>query len=67
VGTFKLVVASKGATPNEKASAHLWIGKVYDTSNRRPQALEHYKAILALECDSGFKEDARKYERKAFR
>jgi tetratricopeptide (TPR) repeat protein len=67
VETFKHVVASKDATPNEKASAHLWIAKVYDTSNRRPQALEHYKAIQALNCDPALKEEARKYERKPFK
>lgn len=67
VETFKRVVASKDATPNEKASAHLWIGKVYDSSNRRPQALEHYKAIQALDCDRKLKEEARKYERRPFK
>jgi tetratricopeptide (TPR) repeat protein len=64
--TFKQVVASKEATPDERASAHLGIGRIYDTSNRRSHALQHYKAIQLLDCNPAIKEDARKYERKPF-
>jgi tetratricopeptide (TPR) repeat protein len=64
--TFALVVAGKAATPNEKASAHLWMGKMFDTSNKREEAIKHYRAIESLNCDPSFKEEARKYQRKAF-
>ena len=64
---FGLVVVSPDATPNEKASAHIWMGKVYDSSNRRPLALEHYQAVRNLDCDKRLKDEARKFERKPFK
>ena len=67
VESFKQVAASKDATPDEKATANIAIGKIYDTSNRRSQALEHYRAVRSLNCDSSMKEEARAYERKPFR
>ena len=66
IQTLKLVTASPNSTPNEKANAHLWLGKMSDTSNARAEAIKHYKAVQALDCDPGMKEEARKYERKRF-
>ena len=36
---FTRVVESKDSTANEKADAHLWMGKIYDSRNERPKAL----------------------------
>jgi tetratricopeptide (TPR) repeat protein len=64
--TFALVAAGPKATQNEKASAHLWMGRMSDTRNDRTTALQHYNAILELEADSSFKSDARRHIRKPF-
>jgi tetratricopeptide (TPR) repeat protein len=65
--TFTKLIGSANATPNEKANAHLWLGKMADTSNNRAEALKHYKAVLALDCEPHMKEEARKYERRPFK
>jgi tetratricopeptide (TPR) repeat protein len=67
VETFQQVAVSINATPNEIASANLHIAKIYDTSNRRSQALDRYKAVQALDCDPALKEEARRYERTPFK
>jgi tetratricopeptide (TPR) repeat protein len=64
--TFDLVVKGANATANEKANAHLWMGRMLDTSGKRPEALVHYKAVLALDCDPNLKSDARALTRKPF-
>jgi tetratricopeptide (TPR) repeat protein len=45
--TFGLVTMGEHATPNEKANAHLWMGRMSDTAHNRPEALKHYNAVLA--------------------
>jgi hypothetical protein len=64
--TFDLVTKGANATPNEKANAHLWIGRMLDTSQKRDEALPHYKAVLALDCDPSLKSDARSLLKRPF-
>jgi tetratricopeptide (TPR) repeat protein len=64
--TFELVVKGANATANEKANAHLWMGRMLDTSNKRNEAVTHYKAVLALDCDPSLKNDAREHIKKRF-
>ena len=64
--TFGLVTAGATATPNEKANAHLWMGRMSDSRNDRPDALKHYNAVLALEVSPEIKSDAQRLIRKPF-
>jgi tetratricopeptide (TPR) repeat protein len=64
--TFALVVDEANSTANEKASAHLWMGRMADTGKDRATALQHYNAILELPADSSFKSDAQRHIRKPF-
>jgi tetratricopeptide (TPR) repeat protein len=64
--TYDLVVKGATATPNEKANAHLWMGRMLDTSKKREEALAHYKAVLALDCESGLKANARSLMKTPF-
>jgi tetratricopeptide (TPR) repeat protein len=64
--TFDLVVKGANATPNEKANAHLWMGRMLDTSRKRDEAIAHYKAVLTLDSDSNLKNDARSLIKRPF-
>ena len=64
--TFGLVTAGEHATPNEKANAHLWMGRMSDTRNDRKDALQHYNAILKLQVDPDIKSDAQRGIRRPF-
>ena len=64
---FTHVVESPGASPNEKASAHLWMGKIYDSRNQRELALQQYDAILGLNCDPDLKSQAQQFKRKPYK
>ncbi len=64
---FKHVTQSQDVTPNEKADAYLWMGKIHDSRNERAKAIEQYDAILGLNCDSGIKAQAQQYKRKPWR
>jgi tetratricopeptide (TPR) repeat protein len=64
--TFALITRSPGSTPNEKASAYLWMARMADTRNDRPEAMRLYRQIEALDCDPSFKSDAQKGLRKPF-
>jgi len=66
VVTFSKVAADKDATPNERADAHLWIGKVFDTKKDHTRAVEHYNAVLGLDCDAGLKKEAEALKRRPF-
>jgi tetratricopeptide (TPR) repeat protein len=63
---FARVVSSKDATPNEKANAHLWIGKIFDSKKDRPKAVQQYDLLLGLDCDPALKSEAQKYKRRAY-
>jgi tetratricopeptide (TPR) repeat protein len=65
--TFALVTAGVNATPNEKATAHLWMGRMSDSRRDRSDALKHYNAILTLQADPGIKSDAQRHIKNAFR
>ena len=67
VDAFAHVTKSKDAPVDDKASALLWIGKIYDSGGQRPQALQQYDAILALDCDSNIKAQAEQFKRKPFK
>jgi tetratricopeptide (TPR) repeat protein len=67
LGDFSRVAKSKDAPANDKAGALLWMGKIYDSSGRRAEALKQYDAILALNCDRDFKSQAQQYKRKAYK
>jgi tetratricopeptide (TPR) repeat protein len=64
--TFDLVVKGANATGNEKANAHLWMGRMLDTSGKRDEAVAHYNAVLALDCDPSLKNDARAHLKRPF-
>jgi len=64
--TFAQVAAAEHSTPNEKASAHLWMGRMSDTRHDRKDALQHYNAILKLQADPSIKSDAERGIRRPF-
>jgi tetratricopeptide (TPR) repeat protein len=66
IPAFEIVIKGAGATPNEKANSHLWVGRMNDTSNHRDVAIQHYNAVLALNCDPSLKSDARALLKKPF-
>jgi tetratricopeptide (TPR) repeat protein len=63
---YARVTDGANSTPNEKATAHLWMGRISDTSNNRPDALKHYNAILTLDADPSIKSDAQRHIKKPF-
>jgi tetratricopeptide (TPR) repeat protein len=64
---FSHVTKSKEASADDKAGAHLWMGKIYDSGGQRDEALKQYNAILALDCDDDLKSQAQQYKRKPFK
>src|SRR6266571_3815310 len=65
-GTFQQVLSTNDATANEKGRAHLWLGKLFDSKGDRTQALEHYEALQALDCNPELKAEAQRYKRHPF-
>ena len=63
---FERVVSSGDASPDEKAGAHLWLGKIFDSKKERAKAVEQYDLVLKLDCDPGLKEEAQRYKRRAY-
>jgi hypothetical protein len=63
---FGRVTSSEDATANEKANAHLWMGKIFDSKKERTKAIQQYEALLRLDCDPGLKSEAQKYRRRPF-
>ena len=63
---FRKVVAGPQATADEKANAHLWMGKIFDSKKDRTQALQHYNALASLNCDPELKQEAERYKRRPF-
>jgi len=64
--TYAKVAAHPDATQNERADAHLWMGKVFDVKKDRPSALQHYDAVLHLDCDQSLKKEAEGLKKKPF-
>jgi tetratricopeptide (TPR) repeat protein len=71
--TFLRVIEGSTATPNEKAVAHLWVGKMLDGKFRlskdpreRSAAVAHYAAVENLDAGSELKKEARKYKSRPF-
>jgi pentatricopeptide repeat protein len=64
--TFAMVTAGPNATPNEKANAYLWMGRIADSRKDRSNALSHYNAVLGLQADPSLKSDAQRLIRKPF-
>jgi tetratricopeptide (TPR) repeat protein len=67
IDDFTHVVSLNDATPNEKGGAYLWLGKLYDSKNDRPRALQQYDAIQSLNCDADLKDQAQRYKRTPFK
>ena len=63
---FGKVVAGMDGTTDEKANAHLWMGKIFDSKKDRAHALEHYNALTRLDCDPQLKEEAERFKRRPF-
>jgi tetratricopeptide (TPR) repeat protein len=63
---FARVVSSKDATPNEKANAYLWMGKIFDSKKDRMKAVQQYDLLLGLDCDPALKSEAQRYKRRAY-
>ncbi|MBI4471957.1 MAG: DUF3808 domain-containing protein, partial [Acidobacteria bacterium] len=66
VEAFARVVAGKDSTPDEKAGAHLWMGKIFDSKKDRKKAIEQYDAVLTLNCDPELRDEARRYKRQPY-
>jgi tetratricopeptide (TPR) repeat protein len=64
--TFALITRSPGSTPNEKASAYLWMARMADTRNDRTEAMRLYRMVATLDCDPSFKSDAQRGLKKPF-
>jgi tetratricopeptide (TPR) repeat protein len=64
---FSHVTKSKESSVDDKAAAHLWMGKIYDSGGQRDEALKQYDAILALDCDDDYKSQAQQFKRKPFK
>ncbi len=63
---FERVLSLNDASVNEKGRAHLWLGKLFDSKKDRSKALEHYDALLALDCSPDLKAEAQRYRRHPF-
>jgi tetratricopeptide (TPR) repeat protein len=63
---FSHVVTSRDATANEKGSAYLWMGKIYDSKKDRASAVKQYDLLLGLDCDPDLKAEAQKYKRRPY-
>jgi tetratricopeptide (TPR) repeat protein len=63
---FEHVVSGEDSSPNEKAGAYLWLGKIFDSRKERMKALEQYDALLKLDCDPELKEEAQRYKRRPY-
>ena len=64
---FNKVVAGPKGTAAEKADAYIWMGKIYDSLDQRPKAVEQYNAVLKLDCDPGYKETAQGFLKKPYK
>jgi tetratricopeptide (TPR) repeat protein len=65
--TFSKVVDSKSdATANERADAHVWMGMILDSRNNHTAAVEHYDAVMALNCNPEYKDRAVEYKKHPF-
>jgi tetratricopeptide (TPR) repeat protein len=62
----RIVDPASDATPNERADAHVWMGMILDSQKKRAEALEHYNAVMALNCNQEYKDKASDYKRRPF-
>ncbi len=67
IAAFNKVVTGARATPEEKADAYIWLGKIYDSRNERQKAVQQYNAVLKLDCGSDYKETAQGFIRKPYK
>ena len=67
ITAFNHVVASSNSTANEKADSYVWMGRIFDSQNNRPKAVEQYQAVLSLDCDSEYKDAAQAYLKRPFK
>ena len=63
---YALVAAGEHATPYEKGSAHLWMGRMADTRKDRTSALKHYNNVLKLDVHPDLKSDAERLIKRPF-
>jgi tetratricopeptide (TPR) repeat protein len=63
----RIVDPKSDATPNERADSHIWMGMILDSQQKRSDALEHYNAVLGLNCNAEYKEKANQYKRRPFK
>ncbi|HLH31437.1 MAG TPA: hypothetical protein VKY31_09560, partial [Terriglobia bacterium] len=66
VEDFSRVTSGQNATSDEKAGAHIWIGKILDSKKDRNSAVQQYEAVLALDCSADLRAEALKYKRRPF-
>jgi tetratricopeptide (TPR) repeat protein len=65
--TFSKVVDPKSdATPNERADAHVWMGMILDSQKNHTAAVEHYNAVMTLNCNPEYKDRASEYKKHPF-
>lgn len=63
----RVVAPASDATADERADAHIWMGMILDSQNKRKEALEHYDAVASLNCNPSYKDKAADYKRKAYK
>jgi tetratricopeptide (TPR) repeat protein len=66
VANFSHVASGQDALPDEKAGAHIWIGKILDSKRDREHAVQQYEAVLGLDCSPDLRAEALKYRRRPF-
>ena len=65
--SFGLVTTGGSATTAaEKANAHLWMGRMSDTRNDRPDALKHYNAVLLLDVQNRIQRTGQTLQQETF-
>jgi tetratricopeptide (TPR) repeat protein len=67
IAAFNEIVGSGKAGDDEKADAHLRIGKIYDSRSERAKAIKEYDAILKLTCSKQYQNNAKGYLSKPFK
>lgn len=67
VDAFEKAIISDEAGNELEGRSHLWMGKIFDAGNQRAEALQQYKAVLALDCAENLEREARDYRRRPYK
>lgn len=67
IRSYNRVTHHSSASDNDKAIAHLWLGKIYDSSNRRQEAVREYESVLRLKTTPEHRREAERYRKDPWR